>query len=248
MADRDREGYRIDGHWAHASGASIATHFTVNAVVRNGGRPVLDGSGAPRIRAFILPAADVEIVPTWHAVGLRATASHAFRVHDRQVPASHGFDISAAATTADGALYRFPFLPLAFVTLAANLAGIARSFLQLAVPLIRQHRQLSSGASFGESPSVQRLVHQGSEGLAAARARFYALLDSAWERVESGAGASTAEMDTLQVASLALAKAARAGVDGLYPYCGLHAADQRSEINRVWRDFHTATQHALLLA
>ena len=87
------------------------------------------------------------------------------------------------------------FVTLAFVTLAVNLAGMARSFLELAVPLIRQRRQLSSGSSLGESPGVQRLVHQSGEDLASARARFYALLDSAWERVESGAGASTAEVD-----------------------------------------------------
>ncbi|MFA9217817.1 MAG: hypothetical protein ACEQSK_12030, partial [Sphingomonadaceae bacterium] len=39
----------------------------------------------------------------------------------------------------------------------------------------------------------------------------------------------------------------RAAVDELYPYCGLHAAREDSAFNRVWRDFHTASQHALLL-
>jgi hypothetical protein len=29
--------------------------------------------------------------------------------------------------------------------------------------------------------------------------------------------------------------------------CGLRAADEASDIGRVWRDLHTATQHALLL-
>jgi len=51
----------------------------------------------------------------------------------------------------------------------------------------------------------------------------------------------------LRDASLALAAAARNAVDSVYPYCGLRAAQQDADINRVWRDFHTATQHGLLL-
>jgi hypothetical protein len=41
--------------------------------------------------------------------------------------------------------------------------------------------------------------------------------------------------------------ASRHAVDALYPYCGLVAASADSAINRVWRDFHTASQHALLM-
>jgi hypothetical protein len=47
-------------------------------------------------------------------------------------------------------------------------------------------------------------------------------------------------------ASLALAKQAQHIVNVLYPYCGLRAASPDTEINRVWRDLHTASQHALL--
>ena len=54
-------------------------------------------------------------------------------------------------------------------------------------------------------------------------------------------------MQAVQAASLALVATARSAVDGLYPYCGLYAAREDSIINRVWRDFHTASQHALLL-
>ena len=39
------------------------------------------------------------------------------------VPAAHCFAIDPACATAPGPLYRFPFMPLAFVTLGANLLG-----------------------------------------------------------------------------------------------------------------------------
>jgi hypothetical protein len=37
-------------------------------------------------------------------------------------------------------------------------------------------------------------------------------------------------------------------VAAIYPLCGLRAVDLGSEINRVWRNIHTAGQHALLRA
>jgi hypothetical protein len=49
----------------------------------------------------------------------------------------------------------------------------------------------------------------------------------------------------LREASMALVLAARRAVGDIYPYCGLRAAQEDSDINRVWRDFHTAGQHAL---
>ena len=44
---------------------------------------------------------------------------------------------------------------------------------------------------------------------------------------------------------MALVLAARRSISDIYPYCGLRAAQEDAEINRVWRDFHTASQHAL---
>ncbi len=243
FADRDGAGWRIDGCWAHASGAPMATHFTLNAVLRAGGQTLRDSSGAPRIRAFIVPAAKVEVVPTWHSIGLRGTASHSYRIDDQWVPESHAFDIDAAAATAEGPLYRFPFRALAFVTLAANLGGMARNFIEQATHIIAQRKQLSGDRQAG----MQRLVQDAQEDLALARQHLYARLDSAWEQVELGVTLGSADAQQVETASLAWVRAAREGVDGLYPYCGLRAADGRSQINRVWRDFHTATQHALLL-
>lgn len=247
VAERDGAGWRLSGRWAHASGAPMATHFTLNAVLTEGGQPLPDAAGSPRIRAFVVPAARVRIEPTWHGIGLRATASHAFHVDDVRVPAEQGFDIDPAAATAGGPLYRFPFMALAYVTLAATLAGMARHFIDLARPTIARRTRLSGGVALVDVPAVRQAVQQADDDVAAARTGFYRLLDRAWQQVAAGDAVGPGDAAALQRASLALVEAARRAVDGLYPYCGLHAADARSEINRVWRDVHTATQHALWL-
>jgi alkylation response protein AidB-like acyl-CoA dehydrogenase len=247
FADGDGAGFRIDGLWAHASGAPMATHFTFNAVLREGGKPLLDGRGVPRVRAFVIPAADVEITSTWQGIGLRAAASHAFRIRDRWVPEHHGFDIDAAAATASGALYRFPFATLAIVTLAVNVAAMARHFLEAADPVVRERRLWLTGGRLGDSPVMRKRLQDVQEAIGAARARFYLRLDAAWQDIEAGIDGRAPDMQALQAAAFGLANAARCAADEIYPLCGLHAADVRSDLNRIWRDLHTATQHALLV-
>ena len=73
------------------------------------------------------------------------------------------------------------------------------------------------------------------------------MLDDSWAQVADGAALDADAMQAVQERSLDMVAACRAAVDGLYPYCGLYAAREDSTINRVWRDFHTASQHSLLL-
>jgi alkylation response protein AidB-like acyl-CoA dehydrogenase len=246
-ADVEGDGYRISGRWDYASGAPMATHFTLNAVLREDGQVLTDAAGAPRIRAFIVPAAQVGIVPSWRSVGLRATASHSYRIDGQWVASGHGFAIDAAHATADGPLYRFPFYSLAFVTLAANVAGMAAHFLRLARPAMSRRRHAILGQPLLDVPAVQDLLRSLETAYAAARGHFYEILDRSWDSLCAGTPVSSDAAAAMQAASLALVAISRKAVDELYPYCGLYAAAEDSEINRVWRDLHTATQHTLLL-
>ena len=246
-ADREGDGFRITGRWDYASGAPMATHFTLNAVLREHGQVLLDEHGAPRIRAFLVPAAQVEIVPSWGSIGMRASASHSYRIDGQWVDAEHGFTISPATATADGPLYRFPFYSLAFVTLAANLAGMAGHFMTLAQPCMGRRRHAVKNLPLLEVPEVAALLRDKQQAHAAARSLFYAVLERSWAKVVGGNALDAHDMAAVQSSSLALVAASRSAVDELYPYCGLYAAHEASVINRVWRDFHTASQHSLLL-
>lgn len=244
FADREGDGFRITGRWDIASGAPMATHFTLNTVLRADGMALCGPDGAPQIRAFVVPAAQVAIEPTWRSFGMRGTASHSYRIDGAWVPSSYGFVIDPACATAPGTLYRFPFMLLAWVTLAANLSGMARHFLALADGIVAARRQPPA--------SARDALAQAGMALEGARERMYALLDQAWAQAEeaaatgvAGSGVDAALDARLREACQALVAAARRAVGDIYPYCGLRAAQEDSDINRVWRDFHTASQHAL---
>jgi len=241
FAERDGEGWRLKGQWRHASGSQLATHFTFNAQLRQAGQALLDAQGRARHCAFVVPASQVVVdADSWHSVGLRASTSRSFSVHNVWVPTAQAFVIDAAHATATGPLYRFPFEALAFVTLAANVLGMARHFMALAQPL--SARPLPHLG--GPSPVVQGLWQSCDQSLHRLCADFYAQLDSVWSATVQG-GANGTHNQQLVDTARALAHHARECVDALYPCCGLHAADPRTEINRVWRDLHTATQHAI---
>lgn len=246
-AEQEGDGWRITGSWDYASGAPMATHFTLNAVLRANGQPLLDEHGVPRIRAFLVPAAQVQIVPSWRSIGMRASASHSYRIDGAWVGKEHGFTISAYAATADGPLYRYPFYSLAFVTLAANLAGMAGHFARLAPACMSRRRHAVKNLPLLEVPEVAALLRDKEQALATARVHFYDTLDRSWALVEAGTPLSPEDVLSVQASSLALVAVSRTTVDELYPYCGLYAAHEDSAINRVWRDFHTASQHALLI-
>lgn len=244
FADREGEGWRLNGRWTHASGSQIATHFTFNAQLREGSQALLNAQGQPRVQAFVVPASEVRLeAGSWHSIGLRATTSCAFVLQDVRVSTDHGFVIETAHATAPGPLYRFPFMALAFVTLGACVLGMARHFVALAEPFVQRHIPFLDGPS----QASQALWQSSHQALQTSRSGFYAALDQTWLTVKQGApmdsGAETRLVNTTQ----ALVRQCREIVDALYPCCGLQAADPRTEISRVWRDFHTASQHALWL-
>lgn len=243
-AEREPGGWRLGGQWRHASGSQIATHFTFNAQLREAGQALLDDQGRPRLCAFVVPASEVQVdQDSWHSIGLRATTSRAFSLQNVRVPAEHAFVIDAAHATAAGPLYRFAFEALAFVTLAACMLGMARHFLTLAQPLTARHIPFLDGPS----SAAQTLWQSGHDALQAAREGFYAELDWAWQSVLQGTTPDSPPSQRLVDRSRALARLALETVDALYPCCGLQAADPRTRINRVWRDLHTASQHAIWL-
>lgn len=246
-ADIEGDGYRLSGRWDFATGAPMTTHFTLNAVIRENGQPLLDERGNPKLRAFIVPAELVWVHETWRCTGLRATASHTFSIDGVWLAQQHAFDIVPESATANGPLFRFPFLSLAFVTLAANVAGMAAGFIELAEQVIARRRHPLLERPLSELPQASAAIGQARATLASARARFYDLLDTMWDHVSRELPLAEAEAHRLHLASIELVDTSRRAVDELYPFCGLHAADEQSDIGRIWRDLHTATQHKMLL-
>jgi alkylation response protein AidB-like acyl-CoA dehydrogenase len=238
-------GYIINGTWKYASGAHHATHITANCIIKKGGEPILDEEGESLVLPFIFDKKDIDILPAWKYVGMVATGSDAFEIKDLHIAQNRQFKIDPAAAMIQQPLYHYPFLQLAEATLAVNLSGIAIHFMDLCEEIF--HRRVKPPRFTAEQKAIVMIDYNGSKNdLNRARKDFFNAVELSWDALEQDNVAPEELLMDVSVTSRRLAHQAREIVDRLYPYCGLAAASTGTEINRAWRDLHTASQHALL--
>ncbi|RFM30393.1 acyl-CoA dehydrogenase family protein [Deminuibacter soli] len=234
------EGYIINGQWLHASGAPHATVFTANCTITRNGVPLTGSDGNPVIKPFVLLPGEVELLPTWKSFGLVATASNAFKATNVTVTRDRCFEINQARAVDPSPLYQYPFLQLAEATLAANISGMSLHFTEAAQQLLQQTQKPGTMAIAGP------LLQQAQHTIQTLRTAFYKALDESWQQQLQGS-ITAAALQAVSETSRKLAQESRRTADELYPYCGLQAAATDTEINRIWRDLHTASQHGLLI-
>jgi len=238
-------GYLLNGNWNYASGALHATIFTANCILKNEkGDDLLDEQGVPEIISFILKKEEVNILAGWSYFGLIATGSHAFEVKDLHVPKNRTFKINEDIEIADSG-FDYPFLQLAETTLTANTLGMTKHFIKLA----EEAFNLRTGLKRYTDEQVLFFndeLNRCKEEIQNLRTNFYNAFDESWSALMDNGEVAAHTLAEVSAASRKLAHACWKVTSKLFPYCGLAAAKKESEINRVWRDIHTASQHALL--
>ncbi len=244
-AQKLADDFLINGHWKYASGALHATIFTANCVLQDAfGNDILDVEGKQKIQSFILKKEEVEILAGWSYFGLVATGSHAFEVKNVKVPANRAFDINEGIKVANEG-FDYPFMQLAETTLAVNSLGMARHFVDLVADCFFKRsgmkRYTPNQVIFFEE-ELESCKHI----LFTTRDQFYQAFDLSWDQLMTQDKIDIEVLEEVSRLSRSLAHHSRTVVDKLFPYAGLEAAKKEAELNRVWRDIHTASQHSLL--
>lgn len=238
-------GYTINGFWHYATGAPHATAFTANCLVEDeAGQPVNNADGSPLMYAFIFKRDEVIVHTDWHTTGMIATGSNSFQVNNLFVPASRSFTITAATAVLPNPVYQYPFLQFAQATLSVNIAGMAQRFTELCEAIFADRNNSAWAAS---AQFAYHKLHQAQQQVQQARAAFYNAVNLSWAACDNNRVVDDELLQAVSSTSHHLVQTSLQAVDTLYPFCGLAAADTRTEINRVWRNLHTASQHTLLL-
>ncbi len=100
--------------------------------------------------------------------------------------------------------------------------------------------------AFLDRPGIVQHLPRAEKKLNNARALFYLTVERAWDQLLLNRSIKPELLEEISNISRSLARQAREVVDELYPRSGLAAANPTTEINRVWRNIHTASQHYLL--
>lgn len=244
-AVKTQNGYLINGNWKYASGALHATHFTMNCLIKNpDGSPVLNSDNEELVLSFILDKKDVSIIPHWPSIGMVASGSHSFEVHNKEVAVNRSFAINESLIAGFKHL-NYPFIQLAESTLAVNFLGMALHFTELAEDYFYKRSGFERYTTQQKDFFEKELASQ-KKILNNIRKSFYDAVNLSWKQFIEKDSPEDAVLELVTKYSRELAHTSRKVVDTLYIYCGLEAAKHSSELNRVWRDIHTASQHSLM--
>jgi hypothetical protein len=245
-ANKIGETYLISGSWTYASGTLHATHLTANCEILENGNALLDKNEKPVIKAFVVDKKDVEILEGWNYMGMIATGSHAFCCQNLSVPQNRCFEILPEKAQLTDSVYQYPFLQFAEVTLAANILGISIHLKDL---IERSFWKRHEYRKYDEKHLnyFQKLMRKQEKTLHKLREDFHRQANASWKELEKNGKISDLRLKKISKISRKLTQKCREINGRLYPFSGLEAAKTHTELNRVWRDFNTVSQHALLI-
>jgi alkylation response protein AidB-like acyl-CoA dehydrogenase len=238
-------GYLISGQWPFASGYQHCAWLVVHAAVLRNGERQLMGNGMPLMRLAVLPAAEVDMVDTWHALGLRGTASHDIRVSDVFCPDERTCQLFGATPTITAPVFAIPPIAPLALFIAAVAIGVGQGAIDDLVAVVAGGKRPAYGSRrIAESPLFQARLGEADAGLRAARALVYDEARRAWRKALVAQPFSLLDRARMRTASSYAVAAAAQVADTAYRLAGSSSLYDGSPLQRRLRDMHTITQHA----
>lgn len=241
----DGTNYTITGFWRFATGAPHLSHFTLNSFIFDGDKPRLQENGEQVVFSFLIPRDQVLVHYDWDSFGLDCTASHSFSLDNVLVDARQAFQIVPEYRLEDAALYRIPFIPFAELTLLVNYMGMYRRYLALIEKLFFEKSKNESWLlKYGKD--YFKMIDTLKIQLEIDRKKVTELTALLWTQSEEKVVHTPVLLEDIASKSRQIVKHIREKTAELFPLAGIEAAQNGNELNTVFRNIFTATQHSLL--
>lgn len=243
-ARRVEGGFTVSGRWSFGSGCQHATSLLGGAIVTDESGPERTATGRPDIRLCFFPAAEIEIIDTWHVSGLMGSGSHDIAVRDCFVPAARAVSLLSDAPREAGVLYRFPVFGMLAVGVASVALGIARRAIDELRTLAAKKTPALTLKPLAERATAQVAVAEAEGSLGGARDHLLATVDAVAARVAAGQAIELGDRARVRVAATSAVRGAAHAVDAMYELGGGSSIYSSSPLQRCFRDVHVVTQHA----
>jgi indole-3-acetate monooxygenase len=229
-------GLVVSGRWAFCSGITHADVMFAGCLI--------DGEGGERPRPSVVAFAkeDLEVLDTWHTLGLRGTGSHDAVAHEVLVPRDRVFSLFDGPAL-NRPLYRFPIFGFFALSIAAAALGNARAAIDALVELAGGKVGLGSSRTLAERASTQTAVAAAEASLSGARAFYYEAIEAAWQAAQADEPVPTALRNGLRLAATHGVRTSAEVARSMYDLAGATAIYDGSPLQRHFRDAHTATAH-----
>lgn len=241
-------GYRITGRWHYNSGSWWSDWAVL-------GFPITDDEGEVVDQGLALvPAADYRVEDSWFISGMRGTASNTIVAEDVFVPA-HRILFPPRAIEGqyesesyrDEPVHRSAFIPVAAVVLIGPNLGAAET--ALAYVREKASSKAVSQTFFdkqSESTAVQLQVARAAQLIEVARLLTFDVADriDAWG--EAGVYPGFDERARVKANVGFIAESLQQAIDLLMAVHGSGAFADFNPLQRIWRDIHVGTSHAVV--
>jgi indole-3-acetate monooxygenase len=225
-------GVMVSGRWPFCSGISHADMMFAGCLV--------DDQRVPSVVA--LRKEDLQVLDTWHTLGLRGTGSHDTVADEVFVPPDRVFSLFDGPIV-DRPLYRFPVFGFFALSIAAAALGNARGAIDDLIELACAKKGLGSTRTLAERPATQAAVATAESALSAARALYYEAIEAGWQASQDGEGVSVEIRNRLRLAATHAVRTSADVVRDMYDLAGGSAIYDSSPLQRRFRDAYTATAH-----
>jgi alkylation response protein AidB-like acyl-CoA dehydrogenase len=232
-------GVVVSGRWPYCSGITHAAVFFAGCIVGSGQDPV---GAKPSVSIIGIPQEELEIVDTWHTLGLRGTGSHDTVADELFVPTARVFSLFDGPVV-DRPLYRFPIFGYFALSIGAAALGNARGAIDEFATLATHKVGQGSTRTLAQRSATQAAVAAAESSLRAARAMYYEAIEAAWEAAQGEEPVPVARRNDLRLAATHAVRTSADVVRAMYDLGGGTAIYDDSPLQRRFRDAHTATAH-----
>jgi indole-3-acetate monooxygenase len=234
-AQREENGWRVNGRWKFASGCMGAEWLGVGI----GGGPGVKPTTA------IFPAHEVSIVDNWDVVGLQGTGSHDLRVDGKFVADEWTFQ-RGGKPVIDEPLYYYPAVCYQAQVHAAVNLGLAQAALDV-VNEMSAGKITNTGAPRMADRAYFRIeLAQAEARYRGARAYFYESAEAVFDSILAGNEVSLEQISMLRLSASNAAQVAANVVQDAYRLGGMAAIYRSHPLQQLVRDSMVVTQHAFL--
>ena len=235
-------GYRVTGRQGFSTGCRHAAWLAARAQVLENGQLRLQ-DGQPEQRYLFVPAAEAELLDTWHVRGMRGTGTYHFAVNDVFVPAERAILQSGAPLLETGPLFQIPRTLLFASADAAIALGVARSCLATFYELAGAKTPRAMQATLRDQSMIQAAVGHAEANLRSGRAFLSEAVGEIWTEATSTGATTQERRAVLRLSATHGIRLAVDVVDTVYNAAGVTAIYEGNLMQRHFQDIHVISQH-----
>jgi indole-3-acetate monooxygenase len=249
QAIRVEGGFSISGRTPLTSNIREAERVFAGAMIFEDGQPKLS-NGMPQVIGVCLNSSDVEVIDTWHTIGMKATDSNDLVAKNVFVPDHLVFPLMPGRESNkyfDGPLYRFATVGIIVTTMIAPVAlALAANSIKEVKDIAIKKIPLGSAISMRDKGVVQRKLGIAEAALQSSRAYLYQSLSANWEKTLSGQPQTNEEKANLLLAGTHTVQSCLHAIELMYSAAGSSAIYTKNKLSHYFMDAHVLRQHGFV--